>query len=129
MFKKKNKYIAIFVVKKKDSFTIIGKRRFRATKKTIKFNSKTYLVDIVNATYSKGLKSFYFIDIDGTQIVFRGSKTSNYDPDVLDMILSKSIVKQLTANLSDNSLALNLVTLVIGAIMGGLLGYILAGVL
>lgn len=127
--KKKNKYIAIFIVKKKDSYTVLGKRRFKASKKTIRFKGRTYLVDVVNATYSRGLKSFYFIDIEGSQIVFKGNKVSNYDPDVLDMILSKSIVKQLTANIGDNSYALNIMTLVVGAVMGGLLGYIIAGVI
>lgn len=154
--KNKKKYIAIFVVKEKDTFAYEGSKKLSPTSKTVKFKKGTYYVDIANHTYSKGLKLFYFIDVAGEQleVIEEGEKTKkkeikkkelearkkakegnlelsgmNYDPEVLDMILSKNIVSQLTANLSDNAIKLNIITLVIGAVMGGLFGYILAGVI
>lgn len=136
--KRRNKYIAVFVVKSKDSFKIAGTKRLTSTSKTIKFKKGVYLVDINEETYSKGLKLYYYIDVAGNQLKVGEKKkdgksmgliAKSYDPEVLDMFVAKQIISQLTANLSDNALKLNVITAVAGAIMGGLVGYIIAGVI
>lgn len=136
--KGKKKYIAIFVIKEKGSFGYVGSKNISATTTTVKFKKGTYHIDITKDTYSKGIKKYYLIDVAGSQLKIDDRKVkdksltleaTSYDPEVLDMVISKSIVSQLTANLSDNAIKMNILTLAIGGLIGGLLGYILAGVI
>ena len=138
--KTKKKYIAVFVVSEKGSYSFVGSKKFSPTSKTIKFRKGTYPIDVTYPTYSRGLKLYYFVDVAGNQLKAGETKAKKkldplsltemgYDPEVLDLVLEKRIVAQLTANLSDNAMKLNILALAIGGLMGGLLGYIIAGVI
>ena len=67
---KKNKYKAIFLIKREGSYSIIGKRRFNPSKKVIRFRKGTYVIDVSRPTYIRALKMFYFIELDKTKLFF-----------------------------------------------------------
>ncbi len=125
---KKNKYKAIFLIKREGSYSIIGKKRFRPSKKMIRFKRATYVIDVSRPTYIRGLKMFYFIEIGKTQLFFgKNTEGTGVSPKVVDMIMSQKIVHDLTTNLVGNAFAINFATLIFGGLMGGLIGFILAG--
>jgi len=129
MLNKKKKYFVIFVVRQQGTWTRIGRKRFSPSKEAIKFRRfGTFLVNSANPTYMRGLKLFYFVDVKGKEnICFKGDKGSIVDAKTADMILTRKIVSQLTTNLSSDKLKLNVMTLILGVGMGGLIGYIIAG--
>lgn len=147
MFKKKKKYYAIFCIKELDVFNILAKKRIRASTDTVRFRKGTYVLNLSFPTYVKGLKVFYFIDVKksqvlskntkinvnkiDTQIIFRGNPKDKplMSPKFLDMLVSQKIVGQLTSNLSNNAMTMNLISVIIGGLMGGLIGYIVAGLI
>ncbi|GAH82198.1 unnamed protein product [marine sediment metagenome] len=59
MFNKKKKYIAIFLIKEQNSYTIVNKKFFNPTKNTIEFRNNTYIINTSTPTYTKGLKLLY----------------------------------------------------------------------
>jgi len=127
----KKKYIVRFLIKEKDIYTVIKSKRIQPTDKEISFRDKTYIIDITNPTYSKILKLFFFIDInksDDCQLSFVKKKiTSKISPDDIDMVIGKHIIKQLTSNLTDTAFKTNLMYVIFGLIMGGLIGFIAGG--
>ena len=148
MFFKKNKnkrYYAIFCVKQHGVFRREGKKRIRPSNPIVRKNKHSFFVNFGFPTYSRGLKDFYFIDIDcgqvlaknteikklkagNSQILFKGDRDKPLlNPKTLDLLVSQRIVKQLTSNLSDTAWKLNLITLILGLIIGGMSGYIFAG--
>ena len=124
---RRNKYKAIFLIKREGSFSIKKKKRFSPTKNQIRYKKGSYPIDVSRPTYIKGLKLFYFIEIDKTQLFFSNEKSSIISPKVIDLIMSQKIVSELTTNLSGSKMAMNIMTLIFGGIMGGLIGYIVAG--
>ena len=129
MMNKKKKYYVIFVVRQQGTWTRIGRKKFSPSKEAIKFRKfGTFLVNSANPTYMRGLKLFYFVDAKGKEnICFKGDKGSIIDAKTADMLLTRKIVSQLTTNLSSDKLKLNVMTLILGVAMGGLIGYIIAG--
>jgi len=129
--KMKKKYIAVFLIKEKDSYTELSRKKFNPTITEIKYQNKTFIIDISNYTCSKGLKQYYFLDIEKTnnsQLLFDNSKNeSGITPEIIDMVISRKIIHQLTSNLTDSAFKLNLMMIFIGLCMGGLLGYIIGG--
>jgi len=128
IFKKRNKYKAIFLLKREGSYSIIKKKRFSPTNNKIRYKKGSYPIDVSRPTYIKGLKMFYFIEVDKTQLFFESNKSSFITPKVIDMIMSQKIVSELTQNLSGSKAIMNIMTLIFGGVMGGLIGYIVAGV-
>lgn len=125
---KKKKYIAVFLVRQENSYSILAKKRFSPTNKTIKYKKGSYIIDVSTPTYTKGLKLFYFIEYDKSQLFFDKNKVQSIvSPKVVDLIMSQKIVSELTSNLSGSAFKLNILTLLFGGIMGGLIGYIVAG--
>ena len=124
----KNKYKAIFLIKREGSYAITGKKRFRPSKINIRFRKGSYPIDVSIPTYIKGLKMFYFIEVDKTQLFFAKNKNeSMISPKIIDMIMSQKIVSQLTSNLGGSALKMSILTLIFGGIMGALIGFIVAG--
>lgn len=141
--RKKKKYYVIYCVKEQDVFNILKKRRIRGSNQVVRFRKGTYVINISFPTYVKGLRVFYFIDIKKGQQLAKNTEIAKghilfkenakdkalISPQFLDMFISQKIVGQLTSNLSDNAMKMNIITLIFGAIMGGLVGYIIAGVI
>ena len=125
---KKNKYKAIFLIKREGSYSIIGKRRFNPSNKMIRFKKASYIIDVSRPTFIRALKMFYFIEKDKTQLFFgKNTEGTGVSPQVVDMIMSQKIVHDLTTNLAGNAFAINIMTLIFGGLMGGLIGFIIAG--
>jgi hypothetical protein len=147
---KKNKYYAIFVKREHGVFKRIGKKRISPMTEKVRRKKHTYFLDMSFPTYSRGLKVFYFINVSegqllaksteikgvkgnnkvlkDKQILFKGSdKDAMMSPKTLDMLVSQNIVSQLTSNLSDSAIKMNIISIVLGLIIGALGGYIFAG--
>lgn len=125
---KKKKYIALFVIKQEGTYSRVGKKRFNPKKDSIRFKGGRYLINSAYPTYIRGLKLYYFVDIEGeANICFAKTKGTAISPQIVDMIISKKIVSQLTTNLSSGALKMNILTLCVGALLGGAFGYIIAG--
>ena len=127
----KKKYIIKFLIKEHGIYTVLKTKRFNPLNKEINFRDKTYIIDINIPTYRKTLKQFYFIDINKTEncqlIFYKNKNDSIITPEIMDLIVSKSIIKQLTSNLTDTAFKMNLMYIIFGAIIGGLIGWIAGG--
>ena len=123
MFNKK-KYYAIFSVRQLGSHNVIGSKRISSTTKKVSYKSRSFFVDIENPSYVKGNKVFYFFSISSQQqLCFFKSDDSSINPEVIDLIMTQNIVKQLTSNL-DNEFKANMTMIIIGLVIGALSGYI-----
>ena len=144
--KKTKKYVAVFVLKEQGTFTRLAKRKFKPTDTSIRFRKRTFILDTSLATYSAGLKQFFFIDFVNGQTYLDEEKEQNkltkkqkekakllklqnlnVDPEITDMLISRKIISQLTANLTGNAMGMNIMTLIIGVVIGACIGYIVAG--
>lgn len=124
---KKKRYYAFFLVKREGTYSRLRKKRFSPTKAIVNYKKGSYPLDVSKPTYERGLKLFYFIEIDKTQLFFSENKSSNIiSPKIIDMIMNQKIVSQLTQNLSGSG-KMNLLTLFLGLFMGAMLGFIIAG--
>ena len=120
---KKRKYYAIFLINQEGSFSYIGRKRFREFNTEIHYKKGTYKISKQIPTYIKGMKLFYFIDIEKGQMHFKGSK-SGFDPIALDLFLRKRVIFQLASRLTGSTMKINFMWLIMGVIMGifGVLG-------
>lgn len=121
----KKKYIIVLVQEQQGIFSILKKKKFNPISPEITYKKKAFTIDVNTPSYSKGLKFFYFVDIKSGQLTYYSDINSDANPEIVDMILYKKIISQLTANMSGDAYKLNIITLVIGGAMGGLLGYII----
>lgn len=149
MFKKK-KYYAVFLVVQEGSYSRHKKKRFKPSKNTVKISTGTYVLDVSRPTYIRGLKLFYFINIekvDGqlplmkrikekkgkvkivdAQLSFKDRKSEiKITPRMLDDLISQHIIRDLSQNLGDNKMIFNIMTFILGCAMGGTVGWIVAG--
>lgn len=137
---KKSRYYAIFVKEEHGIFKRLTRKRISAMTEKVRYKRHTYILNMGFPTYSRGLKVFYFVDITAgllsaektefkdQQILFKkNSKDVVMSPKILDKLISQNIVSQLTSNLSDGALKMNIITLVLGAVIGALSGFIIAG--
>lgn len=121
------KYFAIFTVNQNDVQNVVGFKRFNPTDTKISFKGRTFIPQIEFPSYIKGRKLLYFFNLKDGQLLF--NKTSNesiINPQVIDTILTKSIINQLTANLN-NKWKVELPLLLFAAVFGGVTGFLVAG--
>jgi hypothetical protein len=116
----------VIVQEEQGIYSMIYSRKFDPMNPEISYKDNTFMVDINTPSYSRGLKFYYFVDTTHGQITFYQDVDSNINSKVADMVLYGKIISQLTQNLSGDAIKLNIITLVIGAIIGGLTGYIIA---
>ena len=131
LFNRRKKYIALLLVKEQESYSRIRAKRINPTKKEVSFRGKTYEVDMGKYLYSRGLKQYYFIDIEAGQLFFsenpKNLKNPMMHPEILDLVVVRKFFAQVTSNLQGQNFKLNLGIIIIGLIMGGLLGFVIAG--
>jgi len=146
--RKKKKYKIRFVIEEKGMYNVIGKKKLNPLKQWVRYKNNAYLIDVNNPTYSQGLNLFYLIDVKGKSIKLTKQKRKkrkieiekknvisealtteivNYDPEAVDLVIFKKIVKQLSSNLNANAFVINLIAVIIGAAIAGPIGWILAG--
>jgi len=128
MFKKR--YIAIFLMKVQNSFTIVVKKRFKPTVETLNYKKESYPIDISAYTFTNGITSFYCFDMKSKhQIFFEKSKKDDIDTKTINKILEQKIISQLTSDLSNQNFKTTLMNIIIGLLVGGLIGYIIGGII
>jgi len=127
MFNKKKRYLAIFLIKEQNSFTIVGKKLFNPNNPEISYSGKAYIIKTDKSTYSKGLTQFYFLIKDTKQqlLFSKHEKSDLIDTALVDSILSKKIIKQLTSDLGNTDYRSIIFYLIIGLTIGGLIGFII----
>ena len=121
MFKKK--YIAVFLLKEKESYSVLKIIRFNPLNPII--NGKR--IDTNNPTFSKGLKTFFYLESKGNQLSFNSIELSNMDIKIIDDILSKKVISELTKDMSGSNLRRKIFDMITGALIGGLTSFIIAG--
>ena len=77
MLIKKDKYKAVFLIKKHNTHNIRKKKKFNPLKPIIKYKGKAYAPEIDVPTYSKGKISYFFFDVNGKQISITDGKDDN----------------------------------------------------
>jgi len=127
---RKEKYIAVFLTKKHNGYSVAKKRRFSADAETVQFKKKkSYVVDASQYTYSKGLKLYYFIDTTNEgQLFFDSSKAKGgkEKAKIIDMFIKQSIVKQITSGLG-GGFSGSIMNMIMFFGLGLAIGFIIAG--
>ena len=126
---KKEKYIVIFLIKQQELYKEVSRKKISKSIKKIRYNKNSlFPIKTSIPSFSKKLKSFFFIDINKGQLFFnKDIKNPILDPILLDDFVSKSLIKQLTMNLSDTTFKMNIMLVFIGLVIGGLIGWIAGG--
>ncbi len=126
MFNKRKRYIAVFLIKEQNAYTITGKKPFNPTLDSMEFKGNTYIINSETHTFSRGLNLFFFIEKDSKkQLLFVKSKSQGNDTEIVDLIMSKKIIKQLTSELGGLDFKTILLYLIIGLALGGMIGSII----
>ena len=129
MFNKKKRYIAVFLTTEQGTYSVLKRKFFKPSDKTVRYVvGKSYKVDVSRPTYTKGLKLFYFIDINPRkgQLFFKCAKDNKENPELIDMILRQGIISQIAGSLG-KSMNAGTMTLIIAFIFGGVVGFLIAG--
>lgn len=123
----KRRHFVIFVGQQKSGHSFLGQKEFEPGDDKVDFKNRDYPISIENPTYTKGLKSYYFYNIESsTQLQF-GDVDPSIKPRLMDMIVSKSIVSQLSEDLTNETNYLEVAMyLLVGFLFGGMLGFIIA---
>lgn len=126
LFSNRKKYYIIFCIKEHGMYTRVKKKRFNPVKAKISYKKKTFVIDVNKPTYSRKLNIFYFVNLYGDcQISFDDSGEA-VNSDFIDLILHKHALQDLASRLTANAWMFNLLVFVVGAIIGALIGYIVA---
>lgn len=123
----KTKYFAIFVMEVNQSYSFVKMKRINPIKRKVRYSKdKLFLLQAEFPTYINGLKIYYFFDLQAGQLLFnKTSDESIINSDIIDNIMCKNIVNQLTSSLMSNKFVMNLIQIIFGGIFGGLIGYLI----
>lgn len=128
---KKQKYIVWFVKKEQEIYSILDKKRIFAFSKKVRYKKGVYFIDTSNPTFKKPLRLFFLIDIDKSDNcqlhIIKNKKNSGITPKDIDLFIEQEIVGQLTTNLSDTTMKMNIMLVILGLAFGGLVGWIVGG--
>lgn len=122
----KKKYYGIITVRENELQSFIGFKRIKPTQSSFSFKNKTFIIQIEFPTYIKGNKVFYFYNyLDETLLLFNDKINRNImNAEIIDKILAKSIISQLTSNLNQKwKIEIPYILLSLG--FGGMIGYII----
>lgn len=122
----KKKYYGIITVRENELQSFIGFKRIKPTQSSFSFKNKTFIIQIEFPTYIKGNKVFYFYNyLDETLLLFNDKTNRNImNAEIIDKILAKSIISQLTSNLNQKwKIEIPYILLSLG--FGGMIGYII----
>lgn len=127
MFNKKKRYLAVFLVKEQNSYNIDGKKFFNPSESTIEYKGNTYIINSANQTLSKGITLIFYISIDTKKqlLFYKTDKSNEIDTEIVDLVMSKKIIKQLTSELGGIDFKSIILYMIIGLTIGGMFGYII----
>ncbi len=122
----KQKYIMVLLIKEQESYTISKEIRINPSKKEY----KGYPIDISSYSYRKGLKKFFFFDLNkGIQLYIQNGKLPNINTKIIDDILAKKIISELTSDINGMNFKEKIFNFIIGSAIGGLIGYIIGSMI
>ena len=131
----KKKYIAVFLIKENQTYNVIHTALFLPENPTVSYKNKAHLINIAFPTYVNGLKCYYLIEFEDLQLLItektndKKSHLSNQKTidnndrslmslEVIDAILVKNIIRQLTADLTNVKLKRTALMLLAMLILG-----------
>jgi len=117
MKKKKQQYVAVFLLEQGGVPNIIGRKKFNIKKKTISFKNKSFTINANVSTFREGLQVFYLFDYDGTGqlLLNQGSEKQLMAVEMMDVICKEEIVMQL---IKATELKKNWFDIILGLIAG-----------
>ena len=121
MFNKK--YIMVKVIKEQNSYSIRKAIRINPDKPIY----KGITIDIQNPTFTKKLKSFFYVDAKGNQLSFGKVNPNNTDAKVIDDMLAGKVIADLTKDMTGKDIKQKIFDIITGALLGGLTSFIIAG--
>jgi len=150
MRNKKKKYKIKFVIEEKGIYNVIGKKKLNPLNPWVRYKKNAFLIDVNNPTYAQGLNLIFLIDVKGKSVKLTKQKrkkqkieiekkkkdlkseiliteTVEYDPEAVDLVIFKKIVRHLSSGLNTNAFVMNIITIIIGIAIGGPIGWILGG--
>jgi len=108
--------------------TVVSRQFIKNDSQTVIFKNKVYVIDFDKPSYRVKNIFCYLVDIDQGQLHYE--KTAKMIvPQLVHLILKRSIVKQLVTNLEKQPFAQSLILLILGIALGLAGGYILGNVL
>ena len=123
------KYFAVFCISENDIQNVVGYKRVNPTITKISFRKKTFLFQVEFPTYIKGRKIYYLFNLKTGQLLLnQTSKENIINSELIDSVLSKSIINQLTTNLNAKW-KVELPMLIFSAGFGGMLGFIIGSMI
>lgn len=127
--KNKKRYIAIFLMKEGNSYSVSSKKRISKDTKIINYNKETPIpINMVNCSFTKGLYLYYYISItEKRQLFFENTKGLLVGHKALSMLINDEIVSQITSNLNKSNYKMSIINMIFSALFGGLIGFIIGG--
>lgn len=119
----KDKYIVILAKKINGKYSKIGQKKADPTKPTVAFKNNSYPVNYEQIIYRDGLKNYILIDIDNSQQLKEGDMFSQVPTTLIDSILAKSIVHQLTSRLNPSNWTGSIILIIMTMLAGIFIGY------
>jgi hypothetical protein len=125
LFKKKNElqYIAVFCIPEGKGYRIRSKKRFNPNDtdgiKAPKLEQRITGYDINGYFTTEGLRRHYYFDLsaEGKQI-YTNDAPLPIDPSIAYLIIDRHVVRDLTYDLSDNKLKMQILPFILGAVIG-----------
>jgi len=123
----RKKYYAIITVRENELQSVIGYKKIKPTDISFAFKGKSFPIQMEYPTYLKGNKVFYFFNfLDESLLLFNDNSNRDImNADIIDKILAKSIITQLTSNLNQKW-KIDLPYMLLSAGFGGMVGFIIA---
>ena len=117
MKKKKQQYIAVFLLDQGGVPNIIGRKKFNIAKKTISYKHKSFTINPDIFSFREGLKVFYLFDFGGTGqlLLNQGSEKQVMAVEMMDEVTNEEIILQI---LKANELKKNWMDIILGLVAG-----------
>lgn len=122
---KNPQYIVYLVVKSGDTWEFYGKTRVKAIDTEFNYRKTSYNIKISEPCYINGIKRFFFITSTNTQIGFKDSAVMNLSPSILHKLRAEHAIKELTSGIKDRVITWMLSSIIVGAFIGLVIGYII----
>ena len=125
LFKKKNEivYIAVFCLPEGKGYRIRNQKRFDPDDpdgiKAPKLEQRIVGYDINGYFTTEGLKRYYYFDLsaEGKQI-YTNTAPLPVDPAIAYLIIDRHVVKDLTYDLAQNKLKMQILPFILGTVIG-----------
>lgn len=115
------KYIAVFCIPEGKGYRIRKRVKFNPDNTNgIRYKDKRITgFDIEGYLSTEGLKRYYYFDISGEgRQIYSDSAPLPIDPSIAYLIIDRHVVRELTYNLSDNPLKMQILPFILGCIIG-----------